>query len=128
MRNCAQPLKTNRRIEDVRSDGLGGTATTNLEYPTRLPFVLLGQLLEDFVAQVGVVWQTCLKPESIPTRLPRFKIIWMRQRKFAKAIDSVLEPGVKLVNLVERSNDFLAENKMFYKQEAKKTNSCCVIS
>jgi synaptobrevin family protein YKT6 len=44
-----------------------------------------------------------------------------------KTIDSVLERGVKLDNLVERSNDLSAQSKMFYKQ-AKKTNSCCVIS
>lgn len=49
----------------VRSDGLGGTVTTDLEYPARVAFVLLGQLLEDFVAQVGDVWQTCSTPESI---------------------------------------------------------------
>jgi DNA polymerase IIIc chi subunit len=29
--------------------------------------------------------------------------------------------------LVDRSNDLSAQSKMFYKQ-AKKTNSCCVIS
>ena len=44
-----------------------------------------------------------------------------------KTIDSVLERGVKLDNLVERSNDLSAQSKMFYKQ-AKKTNSCCIIS
>ena len=44
-----------------------------------------------------------------------------------KTIDSVLERGVKLDNLVEKSNDLSAQSKMFYKQ-AKKTNSCCVIS
>jgi len=44
-----------------------------------------------------------------------------------KTIDSVLERGVKLDNLVERSNDLSAQSKMFYKQ-AKKTNSCCIVS
>ena len=44
-----------------------------------------------------------------------------------KTIDSVLERGVKLDNLVERSDDLSKQSKMFYKQ-AKKTNSCCVIS
>ena len=43
-----------------------------------------------------------------------------------KTIDSVLERGVKLDNLVDKSNDLSAQSKMFYKQ-AKKTNSCCVI-
>ncbi len=49
----------------VRSDRLGGTVTTDLEYPAWVAFVLPGQLLEDFVVQVGDVWQTCSTPESI---------------------------------------------------------------
>ena len=44
-----------------------------------------------------------------------------------KTIDGVLERGVKLDQLVEKSNDLSAQSKMFYKQ-AKKTNSCCVIA
>ena len=44
-----------------------------------------------------------------------------------KTIDSVLERGTKLDSLVERSDDLSRQSKMFYKQ-AKKTNSCCVIS
>ena len=44
-----------------------------------------------------------------------------------KTIDSVLERGTKLDSLVERSDDLSRQSKMFYKQ-AKKTNSCCIIS
>lgn len=44
-----------------------------------------------------------------------------------KTIDNVLERGVKLDQLVERSDDLSRQSKMFYKQ-AKKTNSCCVIA
>jgi hypothetical protein len=44
-----------------------------------------------------------------------------------KTIDSVLERGVKLDSLVDRSDDLSRQSKMFYKQ-AKKTNSCCTIS
>ncbi|EIW68044.1 hypothetical protein TREMEDRAFT_40140 [Tremella mesenterica DSM 1558] len=43
-----------------------------------------------------------------------------------KTIDSVLERGEKLDNLVERSNALSAQSKLFYKT-AKKQNSCCVI-
>mmetsp|Transcript_31762 Transcript_31762/g.107756 ORF Transcript_31762/g.107756 Transcript_31762/m.107756 type:complete len:185 (+) Transcript_31762:72-626(+) len=42
-------------------------------------------------------------------------------------IEMVLERGEKLDNLVERSDDLSKQSKMFYKQ-ARKTNSCCVIS
>ena len=44
-----------------------------------------------------------------------------------KTIDNVLERGVKLDQLVERSDDLSRQSKMFYKQ-ARKTNSCCVVS
>lgn len=44
-----------------------------------------------------------------------------------QTIDAVLERGVKLDDLVERSDDLSKASKMFYKQ-AKKTNSCCLIS
>ncbi|ORY20448.1 Longin-like domain-containing protein [Naematelia encephala] len=43
-----------------------------------------------------------------------------------KTIESVLERGEKLDNLVERSNALSLQSKMFYKT-AKKQNSCCVI-
>ena len=131
----------------VRSDGLAATVTTDLEYPARVAFVLIGQLLEDFVAHVGGddKWKTCTQPESIA--FPKLEEYLQKYQDPAaadkvtkiqkdldettqilhKTIDSVLERGVKLDNLVERSNDLSAKSKMFYKQ-AKKTNSRCVIS
>ncbi len=129
----------------VRSDGLGGTVVTDSEYPARVAFVLLTQLLDDFTAAVGDRWKTCTAPESIAfpaldEYLQKFqdpsaadKITKIQNdldettQILHKTIDSVLERGVKLDNLVERSNDLSAQSKMFYKQ-AKKTNSCCVIS
>jgi len=129
----------------VRSDGLGGTVTTDLEYPARVAFVLLGQLLEDFVAANGDSWKTVDTPESVvfpkaDEYLQKFqdpseadKVTKIQKdldettQILHKTIDSVLERGVKLDNLVDKSNDLSAQSKLFYKQ-AKKTNSCCVIS
>lgn len=129
----------------VRSDGLGGTVVTDSEYPARVAFVLLTQLLDDFTSSVGDAWKSCTAPESIPfpaldEYLQKYqdpssadKITRIQNdldettQILHKTIDSVLERGVKLDNLVERSNDLSAQSKMFYKQ-AKKTNSCCVIS
>jgi synaptobrevin family protein YKT6 len=129
----------------IRSDGLGGAITTDLEYPARVAFVLLGQVLEDYSATLGDNWKTCTVPESIvfpkmEEYLQKFqdpaaadKVTKIQKdldettEILHKTIDSVLERGVKLDNLVERSNDLSAQSKMFYKQ-AKKTNSCCVIS
>jgi synaptobrevin family protein YKT6 len=129
----------------VRSDGLGGTVITDTEYPARVAFVLLGQLLEEFSTAQGDSWKTVTTPESV-TFPPVEEYLAKYQDPAAadkvtkiqkdldetteilhKTIDSVLERGVKLDNLVERSDDLSKQSKMFYKQ-AKKTNSCCVIS
>lgn len=129
----------------VRSDGLAGAVTTDLEYPSRVAFVLLTQLLDDFTNTLGDSWQTVTQPDSI-TFAPIEEYLQKYQNPaeadkvtkiqndldettqvLHKTIDSVLERGVKLDNLVERSNDLSNQSKMFYKQ-AKKTNSCCVIS
>ena len=129
----------------VRSDGLAGTVATDIEYPARVAFVLLTQLLDDFTNTVGNSWKTATVPESVP--FPPIEEYLQKYQNPAEAdkvtkiqndldettsilhktIDSVLERGVKLDNLVERSDDLSRQSKMFYKQ-AKKTNSCCVIS
>lgn len=130
----------------VRSDGLGGAVISDSEYPARVAFVLLGEMLEDYTSAVGDTWKTVVTPESVV--YPKLEEHYLAKYQdpaaadkvtkiqkdldettqiLHKTIDSVLERGVKLDNLVERSNDLSAQSKMFYRQ-AKKTNSCCVIS
>lgn len=43
-----------------------------------------------------------------------------------KTIESVLERGQRLDDLVAKSEDLSMASQMFYKQ-ARKTNSCCTI-
>jgi synaptobrevin homolog YKT6 len=129
----------------VRSDGLGGTVITDSDYPARVAFVLLGQILEDFTSAIGDAWKSCTVPESIafppleeylqkyqdPSSADKITKIQKDLDETTgilhKTIDDILKRGEKLDTLVERSNDLSAQSKMFYKQ-AKKTNSCCVIS
>ncbi len=129
----------------VRSDGLAGAVTTDLEYPSRVAFVLLTQLLDEYSTSLGSSWQGTAEPYSIDYA-PLEEYLAKYQDPAAadkvtkiqkdledttmilhKTIDSVLERGTKLDSLVERSDDLSRQSKMFYKQ-AKKTNSCCVIS
>lgn len=130
----------------VRSDGLSGCAITDDEYPARVAFVLLTQLLDEFASTVGDSWKTMeVSLESSP--FPPLEEYLAKYQDPAsadkvtkiqndldettnilhKTIDSVLERGVKLDSLVEKSDDLSRQSKMFYK-EAKKTNSCCVVS
>ena len=129
----------------VRSDGLGGTVITDEEYPARVAFVLLGQILDEFSSLVGDAWKSCTVPESmafpqLEEYLQKYqdpssadKITKIQKdlddttKILHKTIDDVLGRGAKLDDLVGRSEDLSAQSKMFYKQ-AKKTNSCCVIS
>jgi synaptobrevin family protein YKT6 len=129
----------------VRSDGLGGTVTTDAEYPARVAFVLLGQLLEEFTAAHGDSWKSVTAVDSvsfppIEEYLQKYqdpaaadKVTKIQKdldettQILHKTIDSVLERGVKLDSLVERSNDLSTQSKIFYKSE-KKTNACCVVS
>ena len=129
----------------VRSDGLGGTVITDEEYPARVAFVLLGQILDEFSSSVGDAWKSCTVPESmafpqLEDYLQKYqdpssadKITKIQKdlddttKILHKTIDDVLGRGAKLDDLVGRSEDLSAQSKMFYKQ-AKKTNSCCVIS
>jgi len=129
----------------VRSDGLAGCVTTDLEYPSRVAFVLLTQLLDEFTSTLGTAWKDTIVADSLTfppleEYLVRYqdpaaadKVTKIQQdleettQVLHKTIDSVLERGVKLDSLVERSDDLSKQSKMFYKQ-AKKTNGCCVIS
>lgn len=129
----------------VRSDGLAAAVTTDIEYPARVAFVLITQMLEEFTGTVGDSWKAVTTPESvsfppIENYLQKYqdpatadKVTKIQKdldettQILHKTIDSVLERGAKLDDLVERSDDLSKQSKMFYKQ-AKKTNSCCVIS
>jgi len=129
----------------VRSDGLAGAVTTDLEYPSRVAFVLLTQVLDEFTNAHGTSWRDATEPYSMVFEPLEGYIVKYQDPAAAdkvtkiqkdlddttqilhKTIDSVLERGVKLDNLVERSDDLSRQSKMFYKQ-AKKTNACCVIS
>ncbi|GFH51706.1 hypothetical protein CTEN210_08182 [Chaetoceros tenuissimus] len=129
----------------VRSDGLAGSVVTDQEYPSRVAFVLLTQVLDEFTNEYGNSWRDNTQAYTM-TFAPLEEYLVKYQDPAAadkvtkiqkdlddttqilhKTIDSVLERGVKLDNLVERSDDLSKQSKMFYKQ-AKKTNGCCVIS
>jgi len=129
----------------MRSDGLGGVVTSDKDYPARVAYVLLGQVLDEFVAEKGDSWKSVNEPESVvfakadeylqkyqdPSEADKVtkiqKDLDETTEILHKTIDAVLGRGQKLDNLVEKSNDLSAQSKLFYKS-AKKTNSCCTVS
>ena len=58
---------------------------------------------------------------KVQTELEETKVV------LHKAIDSVLQRGERLDDLVEKSDQLSSSSKMFYKQ-ARKTNSCCNVT
>ncbi|PVU86063.1 hypothetical protein BB559_006689 [Furculomyces boomerangus] len=125
-----------------RSDGLAGAVVTDSEYPSRVALSLAGKILDEFstkytrdiwtssqslpfplLDKLLVDYQTPSQADTIMNvqqELDETKVV------LHKTIESVLERGERLDNLVEKSNMLSDQSKMFYKT-AKKTNSCCSI-
>ncbi|KAF8920039.1 snare protein YKT6 [Mucidula mucida] len=141
-----QSIQENNYTAHVYNRGgaeqLAAVIITDQEYPVRPAFSLLTKLLDDFTAKVP---QTSFKdPASISfpdinTYIQKYQdprqadtIMRVQQELdetkivLHKTIESVLQRGEKLDNLVDRSNALSAQSKMFYKT-AKKQNSCCVV-
>lgn len=127
----------------MRTDGLCGCVTCDSEYPPRVAFSILTKLLEDFALfypswltekrNESIVWPQ-LDKELIKYQDPANADQIMRiQRNLDETrdvlhntIDSVLQRGEKLEDLVERSGELSSQSKLFYK-EAKRANSCCAV-
>ncbi|KAL4436603.1 hypothetical protein ABPG75_003742 [Micractinium tetrahymenae] len=124
-------------------DGLVGIAFVDADYPARAGFCVVSKVLEDFVLLKGEAWrgatadspseadallqdalQQYQNPEAadklakIQRDLDETKII------LHKTIESVLDRGEKLDQLVDKSADLSMASQLFYKQ-ARKANSCC---
>lgn len=114
----------------VRSSGLAAVAVCDEEYPPRVAFTLLMKVQEDFVsAHNDATWMRASDELAFPSleemiskyQDPHEADAIMKIQKdldetkiiLHKTIDSVLERGVKLDNLVEKSTDLSAQSKMY---------------
>lgn len=128
----------------ARSEGVAGVVITK-NYPHIAAHSVLSKLMDQFLSEVPLAtiqaatkdgdvsfpavetflhdYQDANQASSIARiqqELDETKII------LHKAIDSVLQRGEKLDDLVAKSSDLSAQSKMFYKS-AKKQNSCCLV-
>lgn len=114
----------------VRASGLAGVAVCDMEYPPRVAFTLLTKIVEDFsTTHTEPTWRSTRTELSFPQlddaivkyQNPHEADAIMKIQKdldetkiiLHKTIDSVLERGVKLDNLVEKSTDLSAQSKMY---------------
>jgi len=131
-----------------RGDGLCGVAVCDNEYNSRVAFTLVSQFLQDFTDQFHGKWETIegvkdnflqwpdldrllhryQNPEEADKILRIKKDIEDTKVIMHQALDSVLERGEKIDNLVQRSEDLGMASKTFYKQAKKTNSSCCTIS
>ncbi|CAG8534144.1 14056_t:CDS:2 [Acaulospora colombiana] len=126
----------------ARAEGLAGIIISDSEYPQRVAFSLLNKILDEFLTKFPRdTWkpQTIVYPE-LKTYLVKYQdpkqadqIIKVQEQLdetklvMNKTIETLLQRGEKLDDLIDRSQEISFQSKAFYKQ-AKKTNSCCTIS
>ncbi|KAK7743131.1 palmitoyltransferase [Cytospora paraplurivora] len=122
-----------------RSEGVCGIIISDHAYPALVAHQLLSKVVDEFLeSNPRSSWETgepklvfpALKGYiekyqadsilKIQKELDETKIV------LHKTIESVLQRGEKIDDLVQKSDGLSAQSKMFY-QQAKKTNSCCVI-
>jgi len=128
----------------VRGDGLSGVVVADAEYPSRVAFTALNSLLLGFHELHGEEWPTQMADVALP--FPTLDKAIVEYQDPAKAdklmaihqdlektinvvhqtIESVLDRGTKLENLVKQSEDLGMQSKLFY-ENAAAANRCCVL-
>jgi synaptobrevin family protein YKT6 len=125
-----------------RTEGVCGIIISDHEYPALVAHQLLSKVMDEFLTgHPRTSWsngQQIVMPElkdylvkyqdphqadsimKIQKELDETKIV------LHKTIESVLQRGEKIDDLVAKSDGLSNQSKMFY-QQAKKQNSCCVL-
>ncbi|CAL2038552.1 hypothetical protein CAEBREN_17612 [Caenorhabditis brenneri] len=127
----------------VRNDGLSAVCVTDAEYQQRVAMSFLGRVLDDFTNRVPSAQWAVIKGEK-DCPYPGLKELlerWQNPREadpmtrvqeeveetkmvMHSTIQSVLDRGEKLDDLVKKSENLSDQSKMFY-TSARKMNKCC---
>ncbi|EFA03277.2 Synaptobrevin homolog YKT6-like Protein [Tribolium castaneum] len=129
----------------VRSDNLAGVVISDHEYPTRVSHTLITKILDEFSQKIPASsWPNLTEREVAFPQLNTYLSKYQNPREadamtkiqedldetkiiLHHAIESVLQRGEKLDDLVSKSEGLSIQSKAFYKT-ARKTNSCCTFS
>ncbi|KAF9881911.1 synaptobrevin [Colletotrichum karsti] len=126
-----------------RSEGICGVIISDHQYPSLVAHQLLSKIVDEFLTKhPRSTWATGepklalpeLKeyltkyqdPQQADSILKIQKELDETKIVLHKTIQSVLERGEKIDDLVAKSDGLSSQSKMFY-QQAKKQNSCCVV-
>ncbi|XP_040270505.1 synaptobrevin homolog YKT6 [Bufo bufo] len=128
----------------VRNDSLAGVVIADAEYPQRVCFTLLDKVLEEFSTQVERIDWPSGSPATIQyNALDSYLAKYQNPRDadpmskvqaeldetkiiLHNTMESLLQRGEKLDDLVSKSEVLGTQSKAFYKT-ARKQNSCCGI-
>lgn len=127
----------------ARADGLVGVVICDPEYPWRVAFSLIGKMMEEFTTLypedtwTGNPGDTPYKameqhlvkyqnPDEADSMSKIYKDLDETKDILHKNMETLLDRGEKLDDLVDKSEGLSMSSKMFYKQ-AKKANGCCTI-
>ncbi|CAI9593686.1 unnamed protein product [Staurois parvus] len=126
----------------VRNDSLAGVVIADAEYPQRVCFTLLEKVLEEFSTQVDRIDWPSGSPATIQyNALDSYLAKYQNPREadpmckvqaeldetkiiLHNTMESLLQRGEKLDDLVSKSEVLGSHSKAFYKT-ARKQNSCC---
>ncbi|KAG6039094.1 hypothetical protein E4U41_003291 [Claviceps citrina] len=126
-----------------RSEGVCGIIISDHQYPALVAHQLLSKVVDEFLAShPRSSWQSGTPELPMPElkqyldkyQDPQQADSIMKIQKeldetkivLHKTIESVLQRGEKIDDLVAKSDGLSSQSKMFY-QQAKKQNSCCVL-
>jgi len=126
-----------------RTEGIAGIIISDHDYPALVAHQLLSKVVDEFLAKhPRSSWANSsptlsfpeLKDYIVKYQDPQQADSIMKIQKeldetkivLHKTIESVLQRGEKIDDLVAKSDGLSAQSKMFYTQ-AKKQNSCCSI-
>lgn len=130
--------------------GLSGVIVCDKEYPARVAFALITKILDDFLAAIPrediakASTSNRERVQTFKTELERYLQRYqdpfqadpiMRVQKeldetkivLHKSIQSLLERGEKLDDLVAKSDELGSQSKLFFKHAQKTNSGCCVI-
>ncbi|KAL1876340.1 hypothetical protein VTK73DRAFT_9583 [Phialemonium thermophilum] len=126
-----------------RTEGVCGIIISDQAYPALVAHQLLSKIIDEFLSShPRTEWATgqphlempqlreyltkYQDPHQADSILKIQKELDETKIVLHKTIESVLQRGEKIDDLVAKSDGLSAQSKMFY-QQAKKQNSCCVV-
>ncbi|KAF2712596.1 synaptobrevin [Pleomassaria siparia CBS 279.74] len=133
-----------------RTEGICGIIVSDKEYPSSVAHPILSKICDEFLTKYPRTAYANVTKQAAgatpPLTFPELKDYIVKyqdpqqadsiakiQRELNdtkdvlhKTIESMLERGEKIDNLVAKSDGLSAQSKMFYTQ-AKKQNSCCLV-